>query len=231
MIYINLHDYREELRKIEIQKRVVKATSVVCVIILLVLLLVLVNWMVMQTQLDRVRGETQKLEMALKTLEPRVKAIKEMKTAKLRKEQIVKGIGLLRGKQFPVGKIINDLNIAVPEGVWLERVTQLTKSKLKDNKVPVILFGNPALSKKKKKRRRKGKKKKVEIPEFIKISGKALNEQLIAEYIKNLQDIPYYKLTFLHKSSQTILGGYPIYSFTAYSYMPVKKKRNKSSYG
>ena len=133
MIYINLHDYREALRKIEIQKSVVKATSIVFIIILLVL----VNWIVMQTQLDRVRGETQKLEMAVKALEPRVKAIQEMKTSKLRKEQIVEGLDRLRGKQLPVGNIINNLNMAVPEGVWLERVTKLTASKLEDKKVPV----------------------------------------------------------------------------------------------
>ncbi len=221
MIYINLHDYREELRKIETQKRVVKAISVVCVIILLVL----VNWMIMQIQLDKVRGETQKLEMAVKALEPRVKAIQKMKASKLRREKIVKGIDRLRSKQFPVGKIINDLNMAVPEGVWLERVTQLTASKLANKKVPVILFGNPALSKKKKKRKRRKKKKADEASEFIEISGKALNEKLIAEYISNLQEIPYYKLTFLQKSTQTIMGGYPIYSFTAYSYMPEKKKK------
>jgi Tfp pilus assembly protein PilN len=220
MIYINLHDYREELRKIETQKRVVKATTVLCIIVLLVL----VNWMVMQTRLDRIRGETQKLEMAVKNLEPRVKAIQKMKKSKLRREKIVEDIEHLRGTQFPAGKVINDLNIAVPEGVWLERVTQLTETKLKNKKVPVILFGNPALSSKKKKRKRKRKKKK-EISEFIEISGKAQNEQLIVEYINNLQKIPYYKLTFLHKSTQTIMGGYPIYSFTAYSYMPKKKKK------
>jgi hypothetical protein len=219
MIYINLHDYREELRKIETQKRVVIATSVVCIIILLVL----INWMVMQTKLDMVRGETQKLEMAVENLGPRVKAIKKMKSSKLRREKIVEDIDRLRGTQFPAGKIINDLNIAVPEGVWLERITQLTATKLKNKKVPVILFGNPALSNKKKKRKSK-RKKKNEISEFIEISGKALNEQLIAEYINNLQEIPYYKLTFLHKSKQTIMGGSPIYSFTAYSYMPKKKK-------
>ncbi|MBC8284373.1 MAG: hypothetical protein H8E32_11215, partial [Nitrospinae bacterium] len=167
MIYINLHDYREELRKIEAQKRVVKATSVVCVIILLVL----VNWMVMQTQLDKVRGETQKLEMAVKALEPRVKAIEKMKASKVRREKIVEGIDRLRSKQFPVGKIVNDLNMAVPEGVWLERVTQLTASKLANKKVPVILFGNPELSNKKKKRKKRGKKKANEASEFIEISG------------------------------------------------------------
>ena len=220
MIYINLHDYREELRKIETQKRVVIATSVVCIIILLVL----INWMVMQTKLDMVRGETQKLEMAVENLGPRVKAIKKMKSSKLRREKIVEDIDRLRGTQFPVGKVINDLNIAVPEGVWLERLTQLTKTKLRNKNVPVILFDNPALSNKKNKRKRKIKKKN-EISEFIEISGKAMSEQLIAEYINNLQEIPYYKLTFLHKSTQTIMGGYPIYSFTAYSYMPKKKKK------
>ena len=178
----------------------------------------------MQTRLDRIRGETQKLEMAVKNLEPRVKAIQKMKSSKLRREKIVEDIDRLRGTQFPAGKVINDLNIAVPEGVWLERVTQLTATKLKNKKVPVILFGNPTLSKKKKKRKKK-RKKKNEISEFIEISGKALNEQLIAEYINNLQEIPYYKLTFLRKSTQTIMGGYPIYSFTAYSYMPEKKKK------
>ena len=85
MICINLHDYREELRKIEIQKRVVRATSVICIIILLVL----VNWIVMQTKLDRVRKETQKMEMTVKNLEPRVKAIQKMKSSKLRREEIV----------------------------------------------------------------------------------------------------------------------------------------------
>jgi Tfp pilus assembly protein PilN len=217
MIYINLHDYREELRKIEIQKRVVKVMSVVFIIILLVL----VNSIVMQTKLDRVREETQKMEMVVKNLEPRIKAIQQMKSSTLRREKIIEDIDRLRGTQFPVGKIINDLNIAVPEGVWLERLTQLTKTKLRNKNVPVILFDNPALSNKKKKRKRKIKKKN-EISEFIEISGKAMSEQLIAEYINNLQEIPYYKLTFLHKSTQTIMGGYPIYSFTAYSYMPKK---------
>ena len=219
MIYINLHDYREELRKIQTQKRVVKATYIVFIIIILVF----VNWTVMQTRLDRIRGETQKLEMAVKNLEPRVKAIQKMKQSKLRREKIVEDIDRLRGTQFPVGKVINDLNIAVPEGVWLERVTQLTATKLKNKKVPIILFDNPALSNKKKKRKKK-RKNKNEISEFIEISGKALNEQLIAEYINNLQEIPYYKLTFLHKSTQAIMGGSPIYSFTVYSYMPKKKK-------
>lgn len=221
MIHINLHDYREELKKIEIQKRVVKAASIVCVIILLVL----VNWAVSQIKLDKVRGETKNLEKAVKDLEPKVKAIQKMESSKKRKEQIVGGIDNLRSGQFQVSKIINDLNLAVPPGVWLDRVSQLTEKRLNEKKVPIILFGDPGLSKKKKKGR--GKKKEIPVYEFIEISGKALGEQLIADYIKNLQEIPYYKMTFLQKSKQTIMGGYPIYSFTAYSYMPEDKKKKK----
>ncbi|MEK9630184.1 MAG: PilN domain-containing protein [Nitrospinota bacterium] len=221
MIHINLHDYREELKKIEIQKRVVKATSIIIGIVLLVL----ANWMVSQIQLDKIRGETKKLEKAVQALEPKVKEINQMESSQKRKEQIVGGIDDLRGKQFPVSKIINDLNIAVPPGVWLDRISQATMKQLETKKVPVILFGTPQTEKKKK---RRGKKKKEEpVYEFIEITGKSLNEQLIAEYIKNLQRIPYYKMTFLQKSSQTVMGGYPIYSFTAYSYMPVDKKKEK----
>ena len=223
MIHINLHDYREELRKIEIQKRVVKASAIVCAIVLLVL----VNWAVSQIQLDKVRGETQRLEKAVQALEPQVKAIKKMQSSQTRKEHIVGGIDQLRGKQFPVSKIVNDLNMAVPAGVWLNRVSQLTKAKLDNKKVPKILFANPTKGKKKKKKKRRGKKKGKAVFEFIEISGNALNEQLIADYIKNLQQIPYYKMTFLQKSTQTLMGGYPVYSFTAYSYMPDEKKNKK----
>ena len=67
-------------------------------------------------------------------------------------------------------------------------------------------------------------KKEKQVYEFIEITGKALEKKLIAEYIKNLQEISYYKMTFLQKSQQTIRSGYPIYSFTAYSYMPEDKK-------
>lgn len=223
MIHINLHDYREELKKVEIQKRVVKAISIIGVIIFLAL----ANWAVSQVQLDKVRAETQKLEKAVKKLDPQVKAIQKMQSSQKRKEQIVGGIDSLRGKQLPVSKIINDLNMAVPSGVWLDSVSQMTVKKLEDKKVPVILFGTPTAKKKKRKRRKKGKKKEKPAYEFIEINGKALGEQLIAEYIKNLQAIPYYKMTFLQRSTQTIMGGYPVYSFTAYSYMPEDKKKKK----
>ena len=221
MIHINLHDYRGELKKIEIQKRVVKAISIIGIIILLVL----ANWGVSQINLDKIRGETQKLEKAVKNLDPQVKAIQKIQSSQKRKEQIVGRINSLRENQFPVSKIINDLNTAAPLGVWLDSVSQMTAKKLEDKKVPAILFRTSASKKRKNKRRGKREKKEKQVYEFIEITGKSLEKKLIAEYIKNLQEISYYKMTFLQKSQQTIMGGYPIYSFTAYSYMPEDKKK------
>ena len=216
MIHINLHDYRQELKKIEIQKRVVKAISIIGIIIFLVL----ANWGVLQINLGKIRGETQRLEKALKKLDPQVKAIQKIQSSQKRKEQIVGRINSLRENQFPVSKIINDLNTAAPLGVWLDSVSQMTAKKLEDKKVPAILFRTSASKKRKNKRRGKREKKEKQVYEFIEITGKSLEKKLIAEYIKNLQEISYYKMTFLQKSQQTIMGGYPIYSFTAYSYMP-----------
>ena len=221
MMHINLHDYREELKKIEIQKRVVKAISIIGVIIFLIL----ANWVVSQNKLDKIRDETQKLEKAVKKLDPQVKAIQKIQSSQKRKEQIVGRINILRGNQFPVSKIINDLNMAAPLGVWLDSVSQMTSKDIEDKKVPVILFRTPTSKKRKNNRSEKIEKKEKQVYEFIEIAGKALEEKLIAEYIKNLQKISYYKMTFLQKSQQSIMDGNPIYSFTAYSYMPEDKKK------
>ena len=221
MIYINLHNYRKELKKIEIQKRVLKAISFVGIIVFLVL----ANWAFSQNNLDQIRVETHKLEKAVKKLDPQVKAIQKIQSSQKRKVQILDKIDNLRGKQFPVRKIINDLNITVPAGVWLDSVSQMTAKKLEDKKVPVILFETSNSKNKKRKINKKDDKKENLLYEFIEITGKALEEELIAEYIKNLQGLPYYKTTFLQKTKQTIMGGYPIYSFTAYSYMPEDQKK------
>ena len=221
MIDINLHDYLEELKKIEIQKRVLKAISIIAIIIFLVL----ANWGVSQIKLDKIRDETQKLEKAVKKLDPQVKAIQKIQSSQKRKEQIVGRINSLRGNQFSVSKIINDLNMAAPLGVWLDSVSQMTAKKLEDKKVPAILFRAPTSKNRKNNRREKREKKEKQVNEFIEITGKALEKKLIAQHIKKLQEISYYKMTFLQKSQQTIMGGYPIYSFTAYSYMPEDNKK------
>ena len=101
MININLHDYRKELKKIQIQKRVVKAISTVGVLIFFIL----ANWAVLKINLNKIRGETQKLEKAVEKLDPQVKEIQKIQSSQKRKEHIVGRINSLRGNEH-MGRLL-----------------------------------------------------------------------------------------------------------------------------
>ena len=74
MIRINLHDYHDELRKIEIQKRVVKSLAVVVVAIFFIM----VSWLIEQARLDSIKSETRKLESQVAALKSQVEKVKKM---------------------------------------------------------------------------------------------------------------------------------------------------------
>ena len=220
MIRINLHDYHDELRKIEIQKRVVKSLAVVIVAIFFIM----VSWLIEQARLDSIKSETRKLESQVAALTSEVNLVKEMGGKVARLESIVLTIEGLREKQLPASTIIGDLNLMVPEGLWLHGIVQrdLDYLKKKIKKFPTIMFGEPVKKKKKKKRKRK---KQVVYQDFVEVTGYALTESGVAEYLERLQKIPYYKATFLYKLSRTYIGGQAVHKFAIYCYMPEKKKK------
>ena len=217
MIRINLHDYRYELRKIEIQKRVVKCSA----IIIAAIFLIIASWLVEQTRLDLVRSETRKVESQVAGLKNQVKKIQAMEAKQNRMETIIAGIEGLREKQMPASTIVSDLNMVVPEGLWLTSIIQRDEAGLRAKNIPVIMFGDPA---KKSKEKRKKNKNVASPKEFVEISGSALTENEVVEYVKRLQELPYYETTFLYKSARAIIGGQAIYNFIIYCYMPEKKK-------
>lgn len=217
MIRINLHDYRYELRKIEIQKRMVKCFAIIMASIFFVLAV----WLLEQARLDRVRFETRQLESQVAGLASQFKKVKAMEAKQHRMKTIIAGIEGLREKQMPASTIVSDLNMAVTEGLWLSSIIQKDAGSLRSKKIPVIMFGDPA---KKKKKRKKKKGTTGSAKEFVEVSGYALTEKGVVEYVKRLQEIPYYETTFLYKSSQAVIGGHAIYNFIIYCYMPVKKK-------
>lgn len=222
MIRINLHDYRYELRKIEIQKRVVKCSAVIIAAIFFVLTI----WFVEQTRLDSVRIETSQLKSQVTALEGQYKKVKAMEAKQNRMETIIKGIEGLREKQTPANIIVSDLNMTVPEGLWLSSIIQKDEDSLRSKQVPVIMFGDPAKKKKKRKRKKRKGKKSTTGPskEFVEVSGYSLTEKGVVEYMKRLQKLAYYETTFLYKSSQVFIGGESLYNFIIYCYMPEKKK-------
>ncbi len=218
MIKINLHDYRDELRKVDIQKRVVKATGVVLASVGLIAL----SYIVDQAQLDMLKGEVRGLESEVQALEPEVKHVRGMMARQARADTIIAGIQKLRTDQLEATRLLGDFSLRVPKDIWLTNVQQMTKEGLRKSKVPVIYFEDPGTSDDNKKGRRRGKNKDVEIPtqDFIEIRGRSFKEKEIARYIEELEKIPYFKLVFLHKTKREMMGMYPVYEFSLYCYMP-----------
>jgi hypothetical protein len=217
MIRINLHDYRYELTKIEIQKRLIKCF----VIIIAAIVLIVGSWLWEQVRLDSIKRETSKVQSEVAALQGQVKRVNAMKAKKNRMENIITRIEDLREQQLPAGRIISDLNIAIPEGLWLSSIVQKGSNGLRSMKVPVIMFDDPAKKKNKRKSRKKGL---TPAKDFMEISGYALTEKEVLEYMKRLQQLSYYETTFLYRSSQLLFEGQSVYKFIIYCYMPGKKK-------
>ena len=217
MIRINLHDYRYELTKIEIQKRLIKCF----VIIIAAIVLIVGSWLWEQVRLDSIKRETSKVQSEVAALQGQVKRVNAMKAKQNRMEIIITRIEDLREQQLPAGRIISDLNIAIPEGLWLSSIVQKGSNGLRSMKVPVIMFDDPSKKKNKRKSRKKGL---TPAKDFMEISGYALTEKEVLEYMKRLQQLSYYETTFLYRSSQLLIEGQSVYKFIIYCYMPGKKK-------
>ena len=217
MIRINLHDYRYELTKIEIQKRFIKCL----VIIIAAIVLIVGSWLWEQIRLDSIKRDTSKVQSEVTALQGQVKRVNAMKAKQNRMENIITRIEDLREQQLPAGRIVSDLNIAIPEGLWLSSIVQKGSNGLRSMKVPVIMFDDPSKKKNKRKSRKKGL---TPAKDFMEISGYALTEKEVLEYMKRLQQLSYYETTFLYRSSQLLIEGQSVYKFIIYCYMPGKKK-------
>jgi hypothetical protein len=196
MIRINLHDYRQELKKIETQKRVVKCLAIIVAAVFLIIM----SWLMEQARLDLVKSETRKLQSQVAGLKQQVDRVKAMEAKQKRLESIIVGIDNLRENQVPASILVSDLNMRVPDGLWLGGIVQRDLAYLKKNKIPIIMFGDPD-------EKSKGKKKQEKsVNEFLEVVGFALTESDIVEYVKRLQALTYFNTAFLYQSSQTNYG-------------------------
>ncbi|MFQ5450921.1 MAG: PilN domain-containing protein [Nitrospinaceae bacterium] len=214
MIKINLLDYRDELRRIKIQKQVLKAGAVV----LASIGIILASWMIQQDKIGRIKLEIAGLDAQVRALQDTVKLVKSMQVKKKRITSIISGIEKLRVKQLPATQILSDLDGQLPKEIWLTNIQQSRRSELDKKKIPVIFFDDPD---KKKKPKKPGK----EPHEFMVISGNALKDQAIVRFIERLEELPYFKMVFLYKTEQTYLGTTQVRKFTIYCYMPSDNKK------
>jgi hypothetical protein len=191
------------------------------VIIIAAIVLIVGSWLWEQVRLDSIKRETSKVQSEVAALQGQVKRVNAMKAKQNRMENIITRIEDLREQQLPAGRIVSDLNIAIPEGLWLSSIVQKGSNGLRSMKVPVIMFDDPSKKKNKRKSRKKGL---TPAKDFMEISGYALTEKEVLEYMKRLQQLSYYETTFLYRSSQLLIEGQSVYKFIIYCYMPGKKK-------
>ena len=220
MIKINLYDYREELKRIEIQKQVVKAGSVV----ILSVFLTLSWWMWEKNRITTVQMEVADLNQKVGALEGTVRVVKSMQAKQKRVETILAGIDHLRTNQMQATEILSDLNRGLPEEIWLTGIKQSRKSDLTNEKIPTIFLNDKSKPKKAKKANKKSKAK-SEPHEFIVITGHALEDQAVARFVDRLESIPYFKLVFLYKTEQKLIGTTKVRQFVIYCYMPENQNK------
>ena len=211
MIKINLFDYRDELNRASIQKRVLKSASIVFV----ALFMILFSWLIEKSRISQVDMEVRGLEQQVNVLQPTVNRVKAMLVKQKRVGHILTGIEKLRTDQLPATQILFDVNRGVPDQIWLSNIIQKDTSELVRMEVPTILFEETDKNKK-----GKTSSNKKDYKEFIQISGHALEDQAVARFVERLEEIPYFKMVFLFKTEHSLIGQTPVRKFTIYCYMP-----------
>ncbi len=222
MIKINLFDYREELKKSTIQKQVLMSTSLVMVFAFMILF----SWLIEKSRISRVDMDVKDLQQQVNALQPEVNLVRTMQVKQKRVGTILTGIENLRANQLPATKTLYDVNLSVPENIWLTKITQMSKADLAKGKVPTIFVDFAAgQGKNGKNKKRNNKKPKTVTKEFIQIEGHALEDGGVARFVEELEAIPYFKMVFLHKTEQTLIGKTKVRKFTIYCYMPANNNK------
>ena len=220
MISINLLDYKQELRKIAMQKIIINAIGSV----LFLIFLIVTYWCFQKIEIKYRANELKQLEGRVRELTAQTTKIQSMKLQAKRTEKIIKKINELRTNQFQVTQILEDLILPVPDEIWLTSIRQLGIKEIKGKKIPVIFIGDPKKMKTKKKLN-KSKNKAQSKQEFLEVRGRLFgkhSDETIVRYIGRLRDSSSFAKVFLHQTSQQQAGTEAVRDFTFYVYMPMK---------
>ena len=220
MIDINLLDYKQELKKIAMQKIIINAIGSV----LFLIFLIVTYWCFQKIEIKYLANELKLLEGQVRKLTTQTTKIQSMKLQAKRTAKIIKKINELRANQFQVTQILEDLILPVPDEIWLTSVRQLGIKEIKGKKIPLIFIGDPKQIKTKKKSN-KSKKKIQPKQEFLEVRGRLFgkhSDETIVRYIDRLRDSSSFDKVFLQQTSQHQNKTEAVRDFTFYIYMPMK---------
>ena len=221
MISINSLDYKQELKKIAMQKMVVNAVVAVLVFILTLG----AYWGFQKIEIKYRANELENIQNQVRELTSQTTKIQSMKLQNKRITKIIKKINDLRANQFQITQILEDLILPIPKEIWLTSIKQLGLREIKSKQVPMIFIGNPEKIKKNKIKNIKTKNKNEAKQEFLEVRGRLFgkySDEIIIRYIGQLRKSSRFTKVFLHQTSQQKKGNKEMRDFTFYIYMPAK---------
>lgn len=222
MIKINLHDYREEVKRSTIQKHVLMSASLAASCVFLILL----SFLFEKSQVSKVDMEVKGLKVQVNALQAEVNQVRTMQSKQRRVGTILSGIENLRANQMPATQTLYDVNLSVPDAIWLTKITQMSKQELTSGRVPTIFIdkavaggavkNNPPAT---------PNTANASAKEFLKLEGHALEDDSVARFVESLEKISYFKMVFLYKTELTMIGKIKARKFSIYCYMPANHNK------
>ncbi len=222
MIKINLHDYREEINRSTIQKHVLMSVSVVMGSVLMILFSLLIE----KSRISKVDMEVRTLQSQVTALQGQVNLVRNLQARQRRVNTILTGIENLRANQMPATQTLYDVNLSLPEEIWLTKITQMDKQGLSSGQVPTIFFDNPvANGAANTPQPAAANTKKKPAKEFLLLEGHALEDDAVARFVERLEKIPYFDMVFLFKTELALIGKTKVRKFSIYCYMPTTQNK------
>ena len=205
MITINLFDYKRIVRDVSIQKQL----AMVAAGSLIVLLICSGVWMFQKMLIWKTEGELSEVKEKVVAATPDYNAVQHLKKQQGKYSKIITGIDKLRSDQARTTEFLEDMGQAVPQGVWLTSIRQMSMTEIKGKRVP-FLFITYSKGKKAKKKGKESEDK------FVELKGVGMGDQTVVHFLEQLRAIPYIDAVVLNSSKREWMGNEPVQKFEIY---------------
>ena len=182
---INFLDYKQELQRINVQKLIVTAST----IIFLTSFVIVSYWGYQNIKIKFSEIELEKIDKEVLSLSNAAAEVQSMKVNIQKTSEAIKEISRVRNNQFQLLQVLEGLTLSVPNGIWLTKIIQLPFEKIANTKGMLAFINKP---------KNENKSEKT----FLKVRGNVLRSKTdnpLTTYVKNLRKINHFKSVYLQK--------------------------------
>lgn len=207
MITINLYDYKRIIRDVGIQKQL----AMVAAVSMIAILLGGGIWMFQKMMIWQVEGELAEVQAKVATATPDYNAVQGLKKQQGQYNKIITGIDGLRSDQARTTEFLEDMGQAVPEGIWLTSIKQMSRPTIESKKVPFLFINYED-----KQPRGRKQEKDDGSDKFIELKGVGMDDRSIVHFLEQLRAIAYIDAVVLNSSKREWMENQPVQRFEIY---------------